>query len=151
MAIHHLPDPGRASRADHEQPVAGNRRRTLSRHNHARNITVIVESARSAAGGDRFRALMSRATQILLDFSQQAVAMRYQIDGIWETMPPLPRETGDPMLAALNSYRLAKGESRVSAGLPMSQHAAVIGSSVTSSVAIESRCMLIVPEALNAE
>lgn len=53
------------------------------------------------AAGQIGHALLSRATQMLLDFSQQAVAMRYQVDGIWETLPPLPRETGDPMLAAL--------------------------------------------------
>ncbi|MEX0824699.1 MAG: ATPase, T2SS/T4P/T4SS family [Pirellulaceae bacterium] len=53
------------------------------------------------AAGQISHALTSRATHVLLDFAQQAVAMRYQIDGMWEPLPPLPRDAGDAMLFVL--------------------------------------------------
>lgn len=53
------------------------------------------------AGGQLAHAIGSRATHILMDFSQNACAMRYQIDGNWEQLPPLDRESGDAMLYAL--------------------------------------------------
>lgn len=52
------------------------------------------------AAGQIGHALISRATHLLLDFSQAACAMRYQIDGQWEQLPPLPRDAGDAMLMA---------------------------------------------------
>ena len=36
------------------------------------------------AGGQLAHAIQSRATHILMDFSQNACAIRYQIDGNWE-------------------------------------------------------------------
>lgn len=53
--------------------------------------------------GQLGHALAARATDMLLDYSQNAVAMRYQIDGMWEQLPPLDRETGDAMLMVLKS------------------------------------------------
>ncbi len=53
------------------------------------------------AGGQLAHAIQSRATHVLMDFSQNACAIRYQIDGNWEQLPPLDRETGDAMLYAL--------------------------------------------------
>jgi type II secretory ATPase GspE/PulE/Tfp pilus assembly ATPase PilB-like protein len=44
------------------------------------------------------QALVNRADQILLDFSQQGVVVRYRVDGLWEGMPPLDRATGDGVL-----------------------------------------------------
>ncbi|MEM9645269.1 MAG: ATPase, T2SS/T4P/T4SS family [Planctomycetota bacterium] len=58
------------------------------------------------AGGQLGHAIVSRATQVLMDFSQSACAIRYQIDGEWESMPPLDRETGDAMLYALKQLAL---------------------------------------------
>ena len=52
------------------------------------------------AAGQIGHALVSRATHLLLDFSQAACAMRYQIDGQWEQLPALPRDAGDAMLIA---------------------------------------------------
>jgi type II secretory ATPase GspE/PulE/Tfp pilus assembly ATPase PilB-like protein len=52
------------------------------------------------AAGQVGHALISRASHILLDFSQAACAIRYQIDGQWEQLPPLPRDQGDAMLIA---------------------------------------------------
>jgi type II secretory ATPase GspE/PulE/Tfp pilus assembly ATPase PilB-like protein len=52
------------------------------------------------AAGQVGHAIVSRASQLLLDFSQSACAMRYQIDGQWEQLPPLPRDAADAMLIA---------------------------------------------------
>jgi type II secretory ATPase GspE/PulE/Tfp pilus assembly ATPase PilB-like protein len=57
-------------------------------------------------GGQLAHAIQSRATHILMDFSQNACAMRYQIDGNWEQLPPIDRETGDAMLYALKQLCL---------------------------------------------
>lgn len=53
------------------------------------------------AAGQIAHALQARATSILMDFTQQFVAMRYQIDGQWESLPQLPRDAGDAMLYTL--------------------------------------------------
>lgn len=53
------------------------------------------------AGGQLGHAIRSRAAQILMDFSAASCGIRYQIDGNWEQLPPLDRETGDAMLYAL--------------------------------------------------
>lgn len=58
------------------------------------------------AGGQLAHAISSRATHMLLDFSQSACAIRYQIDGNWEQLPPIDRETGDAMLYALKQLCL---------------------------------------------
>ena len=46
-------------------------------------------------------ALSCRATAVVLDYTQQAVAVRYQVDGVWLQREPLERESGDPALEAL--------------------------------------------------
>src|SRR6056297_1308749 len=58
------------------------------------------------AGGQIAHGVAARATQILMDFSQTACAIRYQIDGAWEQMPPLDRESGDAMLYAIKQLCL---------------------------------------------
>mgnify|MGYP001590512721 CR=1 FL=1 len=40
------------------------------------------------AAGQLGHAIQSRATHLLMDYSQAACAMRYQIDGDWEQLPP---------------------------------------------------------------
>ncbi|MCH5373143.1 MAG: Flp pilus assembly complex ATPase component TadA, partial [Planctomycetes bacterium] len=67
------------------------------------------------AGGQLAHAIQSRATHILMDFSQNACALRYQIDGNWEQLPPLDRETGDAMLFALKQLCLMNPSDRRSA------------------------------------
>lgn len=44
------------------------------------------------------QALVSRADQVLLDFSQQGVVVRFRVDGLWEGMPPMERASGDGVL-----------------------------------------------------
>ncbi|MEZ6090134.1 MAG: ATPase, T2SS/T4P/T4SS family [Pirellulaceae bacterium] len=51
-------------------------------------------------GGQIGHAIASRASHIMLDYTAQMVNMRYQIDGIWEQLPPLPRDAGDAMLVS---------------------------------------------------
>jgi type II secretory ATPase GspE/PulE/Tfp pilus assembly ATPase PilB-like protein len=46
-------------------------------------------------------ATTKRADTVLLDFTRNEVAVRYQVDGLWHMMPPMDRATGDFMLAAL--------------------------------------------------
>ena len=60
-------------------------------------------------------AIQSRATHVLLDFSQNACAIRYQIDGNWEQLPPIDRESGDAMLYALKQLCLLNPADRRSA------------------------------------
>lgn len=47
------------------------------------------------------QAIKNRAAQVLLDYSQQGVAVRFRVDGMWENMPPLDRVTGDGVLVIL--------------------------------------------------
>ena len=58
------------------------------------------------AGGQLAHAVESRATHVLMDFSRDACAIRYQIDGQWEQLPPLDRQTGDEMLVAMKQLCL---------------------------------------------
>ncbi len=46
-------------------------------------------------------AIVKRAEQVMLDFTQQSVGMKYQIDGFWHDLPPRDRQSGDAMLASL--------------------------------------------------
>jgi type II secretory ATPase GspE/PulE/Tfp pilus assembly ATPase PilB-like protein len=47
-------------------------------------------------------AISARADRILMDYAAQGAVVRYRIDGVWETLPPLDRPTGD---AALVVYK----------------------------------------------
>ena len=67
------------------------------------------------AGGQISHAIQARATHILLDFTAAGCAMRYQVDGLWEQLPPLDRETGDAMLYALKQLCLVNPMDRRSA------------------------------------
>lgn len=69
----------------------------------------------AVAAGQLAHAIHARATHVLMDFSQQACAVRYQVDGVWEPLPPLDRETGDAMLYALKQLCLLNPADRRSA------------------------------------
>ncbi len=45
--------------------------------------------------------LFCRASAIMLDYTQQAVAVRYLVDGVWHTLEAIDRDSGDPALEAL--------------------------------------------------
>jgi type II secretory ATPase GspE/PulE/Tfp pilus assembly ATPase PilB-like protein len=67
--------------------------------------SVLIQARQGAgfevAAGQLSHAIQGRATHMLLDFSKTGCAIRYQIDGAWEMLEPLDRETGDAMLYAL--------------------------------------------------
>lgn len=44
-----------------------------------------------------------RADAVRLDYTAQAVAVQYQIDGVWHPFPPMERAAGDVMLAVLKT------------------------------------------------
>ena len=67
------------------------------------------------AGGQLGHAVQARATHVLMDYSQNACAMRYQVDGAWEQLPPIDRETGDAMLYAIKQLCLMNPADRRSA------------------------------------
>lgn len=80
----------------------------------------LLISARQGAGfpvaaGQISHAIQSRATHILMDFTAGGCALRYQIDGQWEQLPPLDRESGDAMLYALKQLSLLNPADRRSA------------------------------------
>jgi type II secretory ATPase GspE/PulE/Tfp pilus assembly ATPase PilB-like protein len=53
------------------------------------------------AGGLVSHALTKRGDRIMLDFTQNAVAVRFEVDGIWMNVDPCDRPTGDAILAVL--------------------------------------------------
>jgi len=50
-----------------------------------------------------FEGLSRRANAIMLDYTQQSMAVRVMIDGVWHNDAPQSRETGDPLLEALKA------------------------------------------------
>ncbi|QDT05619.1 Type II secretion system protein E [Rubripirellula lacrimiformis] len=66
-------------------------------------------------GGQLAHAIQARATHLLLDFSANACAIRYQIDGNWEQLPPIDAETANAMLYALKQLCLMNPADRRSA------------------------------------
>lgn len=57
-------------------------------------------------------ALAQRAEMIMLDFTQQAVAVRYEVDGVWQEAAPRDRESGDAILAVLKQLAALKPAER---------------------------------------
>jgi type II secretory ATPase GspE/PulE/Tfp pilus assembly ATPase PilB-like protein len=78
-------------------------------------ITARQNAGFAVAGGQISHAIRARSTHILLDFSQAACAIRYQVDGQWEQLPPIDRETGDAMLYAIKQLCLMNPADRRSA------------------------------------
>jgi type II secretory ATPase GspE/PulE/Tfp pilus assembly ATPase PilB-like protein len=71
-----------------------------------RDDNVRLLSARQAPGFLDARVVIAdglshRAGAIMLDYSQQGVAVHWMVDGVWHTGEPLQREQGDPLLEAL--------------------------------------------------
>lgn len=69
------------------------------------------------ATGQMGHAIELRAERVMLDYSQAACSVRYQIDGQWEGFAPLTREVGDAMLVALKILCKLKPADRRSAQL----------------------------------
>lgn len=69
------------------------------------------------------QALNNRADQIMLDYAQQGVAVRFRVNGLWEAMPAMDRPNGDGMLVVLKRLCLlnpADRRSRQTGKLPFS-------------------------------
>jgi type II secretory ATPase GspE/PulE/Tfp pilus assembly ATPase PilB-like protein len=59
-----------------------------------------------------YDALVKRADKIMLDFTRDAVAGQYMIDGLWHSIEVRDRATGDGMLAVLKTLAGLKVEER---------------------------------------
>jgi len=57
-------------------------------------------------------ALTSRASAIMLDYTQNSVVVKHMIDGVWHNREPLQREKGDPAMEALKILCGLKPEDR---------------------------------------
>jgi len=53
------------------------------------------------AGGLIAHCLVSRGDRIMLDFTKNAVGVRYEVDGVWMNVDPRDRQSGDAMLEVL--------------------------------------------------
>lgn len=56
--------------------------------------------------------LARRADRIMLDYTKEAVGMRYEIDGVWHNVEPRDRESGDVMLAVMKKISSLNMEER---------------------------------------
>jgi len=59
-----------------------------------------------------YDAVAKRADRVMLDYTKDAVAGRYMIDGMWHNIEPRDRVTGDAMLVAMKSLAGLKPEER---------------------------------------
>jgi len=82
--------------------------------------------------------LQRRAMAIMLDYTQQAVAVRHMIDGVWHESPSLERQEADPALEALKTLagtnpqdRKSRQEGRFAALYENTRYEATIGSQGT--------------------
>jgi len=56
--------------------------------------------------------IMRRATRIMLDYSKEAVDVRYDVDGVWHPVEPRDRESGDVILAVMKKISALNMEER---------------------------------------
>lgn len=73
-----------------------------------RELQVRAVRARQLEGFQEARQLLAnalhlRASAVMLDYTPQAVAVRFMIDGVWHNHEGIDRETGDSLLAALKA------------------------------------------------
>jgi type II secretory ATPase GspE/PulE/Tfp pilus assembly ATPase PilB-like protein len=53
-----------------------------------------------------------RADRVMMDFTKEAVTIRYEIDGVWHNLEPRDRESGDVMLAVMKKICALNMEER---------------------------------------
>ncbi len=58
------------------------------------------------------KSFLTRASGIMLDFSAEAVVVKYMVDGLWLDGEVMPRQIGDPVLATLKTICALKPEDR---------------------------------------
>ena len=59
-----------------------------------------------------YDAVIRRADRVMLDFTRDAMAGRYMIDGVWHNVEPRDRETADAMLVVLKTVAGLNPEER---------------------------------------
>ncbi len=59
-----------------------------------------------------YDAAVRRADKVMLDFTRDAMASRYLIDGVWHNLEPRDRETGDAMLVVMKTVAGLNPEER---------------------------------------
>jgi len=84
-------------------PVTVRARGPDERENSARLLRARQHPGLTAAREILADGMSCRASAIVLEYTQQGVAVRYMIDGVWLQREPLERETGDPALEALKT------------------------------------------------
>ncbi|MHB0956507.1 MAG: ATPase, T2SS/T4P/T4SS family [Pirellulaceae bacterium] len=57
-------------------------------------------------------ALARRASRVMLDYTKESVAVRYDVDGLWHAVEPRDRETGDVILAVMKKISALNMEER---------------------------------------
>jgi type II secretory ATPase GspE/PulE/Tfp pilus assembly ATPase PilB-like protein len=78
-----------------------------------RDNNVNLLTAKQADGFTPARELLDdafrqRASHVMLDYTAQAVGVRYQIDGVWHERAPLERAAGDPILGVFKGVSALK-------------------------------------------
>lgn len=79
-------------------PAGGNERDNATRMLAARQSPGFQQARKLV-----FDALCRRADAVMLDYTQQGVATRLLIDGLWQNGEPMDREVGDPVLEAIKA------------------------------------------------
>lgn len=78
----------------------------------ARLIAARQQRGYVAAGNLIHRALQKRASAVMLDYTPEAAAVKFQIDGVWLDAEVQPRQAADPLLASLKALCGLKPEER---------------------------------------
>jgi len=65
-----------------------------------------------SAGNLIHRAIQKRASAVMVDFTPEAAAVKFQIDGVWLDAEVQPRQLADPLLASLKALCGLKPEER---------------------------------------
>ena len=60
-----------------------------------------------------YEAIVGRGDRILMDFTAQGVASQVEVDGVWQALPALDRQSGDMMLAVFKTLAHLNPQDRV--------------------------------------
>lgn len=66
----------------------------------------------ASAGNLIHRAIQKRAAAVMIDYTPEAAAVKFQIDGVWLDAEVQPRQLADPLLASLKALCGLKPEER---------------------------------------
>jgi type II secretory ATPase GspE/PulE/Tfp pilus assembly ATPase PilB-like protein len=96
-----------------ESPIKLTPRDTTSpQDEQARLIAARQQKGYVSAGNLIHRAIQKRASAVMLDYTPEAAAVRFQIDGVWIDAEVQPRQAADPLLASLKALCGLKPEER---------------------------------------